>query len=270
VDHDEGPSEAGHEPPRSRSSGRRPAGSARSNARVAAAAKEALDGFQGVQSHDRLLGGGPARSPGVKVLFEPAVPREPAAPREPTVSAGPAAESLGHEPSELEAVIEASGVWNPFRQPRATPDATARDLVAADSAAARPRISHLHTRCTETEATVIATLEHGGRRAHGTAVGPPVLPGVLHAVAEATVAALRIVVEAPVPAAVDHVTLSPEDAPASVSVAVTWTDAHGEEHLVADTRVHGDLQRAVMQATLDALVGRLGPPPGPAPAASPS
>jgi hypothetical protein len=262
VDHDEEPSEAGHEPPRSRSSGRRPAGSARSNARVAAAAKEALDGLQGVQSHDRLLAGGSARSPGVKVLFEPVAPREPAAP------SGPVAEPPGRESSELEAVIEASGVWNPFRQPRVAADATARDAVAADSAAARPRISHLHTRRTDTEATVIATLEHGGRRAHGTAVGPPVLPGVLHAVAEATVAALRIVVEAPVPAEVDHVTLSPEDDPASVSVAVTWTDAHGEPRLVADTRVHGDLQRAVMQATLDALVGRLGPPPGPAPTTS--
>jgi hypothetical protein len=142
----------------------------------------------------------------------------------------------------------AAGVWNPFRQRRSSEPA---------GGTSRPKASHLHTRRSATEATVIATLEHGGRLAHGTAVGPPAGTGVLRAVADATVAALKVVTNEPLTVGVQRITLSLDDDPPIVSAALAWRTTDGVEILAGSAVVRDDPEYAAMEATLDALGRRI-------------
>lgn len=244
--------------------------------RVAAAAKAALAGLHGLPGPDRPRIDGPGRSPGIRVLFEPVPSPLPdkATDASPMTGAPPMPEDVpevldpsgGDDASRLDGATGAtgarSGIWNPFRP------ATDRDAAEPDGPTSHdvdlpgPRIVHLHTRRSGREATVIATVEHAGRRAHGTAVGPSAPAGVLHAVAQATIAALGRVVPGPVPAEVEHVTLSPEQDPSKVSVAILWTDEHGRQRLVAEVPAAGDPPGAVMRATLEALHAHLTPSGG--------
>jgi hypothetical protein len=230
VGHDERPrdGEVADDAPR-RGAGGRPEPRGRNSARVAAAAKAAAEGLRGGTDDDGRRLGAPHRSPGVAVLFEPAPASEPSI--EAAVGSPADARTAGAE------------VWNPFRQRRSA------DPRPPD---ARPVISNLHTRRSATETHVIATLEHRGRRSHGTAAGPATVPGRLRAVAEATVAALQVVTDEPLPIGVDHVTSS-DDEPGRVEVVVTWATGAGDRRLVGTAPVDDGPERAVMQATLDAL-----------------
>jgi hypothetical protein len=287
VDHDEPRATAGAGPSARRGDRGRP-GATGNSERVAAAALAAVEGLKGVQRHERPHADDVMRSPGVAVLFESVtsptlgarrdVPRELTGPPPAGATAEPATEAAPHAdpkppdsepphsepppsnsapseptpseppPSEPAPMATAAGVWNPFRQRRPGEPA---------GGTSRPKASHLHTRRSATEATVIATLEHGGRLAHGTAVGPPAGTGVLRAVADATVAALKVVTNEPLTVGVQRITLSLDDDPPIVSAALAWRTTDGVEILTGSAVVRDDPEYAAMEATLDALGRRI-------------
>ncbi len=213
------------------------------NARVADAARAAADGLRGVRRIDGPRTEGSARAPGVGVLFDPVMPVSLPPIPDPTDLA--AAVDLA-DPMALPERSADLGVWNPFRQQR-RPDAR--------GPAARPEISNLHTRHTTTGVNVIATLVHRGRLCHGTAVGSSSGQGRLRAVAEATVAALQIVADEPLPVGVDQIRWVDDD-PACVEIVVTWATGSSEEVLIGTAAVRDGVDGAVMQATLEALSPR--------------
>jgi len=256
VDHDDAPTDARRASDH-RGPGRRRAGSVHNSARVAAAAKEALDGFQGVPRHEPAGSDTTTRAPGVRVLFEAAGPTgERATDDPPTGWDSDPAEALDDAAADAptgEPPGPVSPVWNPFRQ-AAAPSVTsaAADTVTVPTGRPTgPRIVGLHTRESSTDVTVIATVEQHGRRAHGTSVGPPAPSGLLEAVAEATLAALRMLVAGGFPITVEQVALASDDG-TSVSVELTWSHPRGRRRLVGERPTDRDPARAAMQATLDA------------------
>lgn len=220
----------------------------RSNARVADAAKAAADGLRGVRRIDGARAEGSVRAPGVGVLFDPVLPV--GAPP----SSGPVRVPTSTQPGDAWPMEERApgstaadgGVWNPFRQQR---------RPAPRRPDARPEIGNLHLRHTAIGVKVIATLVHRGRQCHGTAVGPSSGQGRLRAVAEATVAALRIVVDEPLPVGVDRIGWVDDD-PGRVEVVVTWATGSGAEALIGTASARDGADGAIMQATLHALSGR--------------
>lgn len=217
--------------------------------RLVAAAQAALEGFGGIRRDVTPPSATPARSPGIGLFFEAdAATHQPsdAEVQHPPAIAPGAGESEDQQPETTP-----SEVWNPFRR-------TGTQVVGG-APADRPAISHLHTRRNATDATVIASLEYGGRLSHGTAVGAPVGEGVLRAVAEATVAALSMLVGEPLPVEVVRVTLDSADEPATASVVLTRPTERGDGSLLGSAIVDADPERAVMQATLDALNRHLEP-----------
>lgn len=210
------------------------------NARVADAARAAADGLRGVRRIDGPRTEGSARAPGVGVLFDPVMPVSAPPTREPTDPVDLA------EPVPFPERSTDLGVWNPFRQQR-RPDPR--------RPAARPEIGNLHTRHTTTGVNVIATLVHRGRLCHGTAVGSSSGQGRLRAVAEATVAALQVVADEPLPIAVDQIRWVDDD-PTRVEIVVTWATGSGAEALIGTASALDGVDGAVMQATLEALSPR--------------
>jgi len=266
VDHDDAPSDARRASDH-RGPGRRRAGSVHNSARVAAAAKEALDGFQGVPRHEPAGSDTTTRAPGVRVLFGASAPAgervtdDPAAgwdtdPIDPTEALDDGADDGPDDGPDRQPPGSVSPVWNPFRQAPA-PSVTSAEAdpvtgpTVTPTGPTGPRIVGLHTRESPTDVTVIATVEHHGRRAHGTSVGPPAPPGRLEAVAEATLAALRMLAAGGFPVVVEQVTPSSDDE-ASVSVELAWSHPRGRRRLVGERPTDRDPARAVMQATLDA------------------
>jgi hypothetical protein len=245
VDHHEAPLDGGraHRTPLRAGRGRAAVGPG--NARVADAARAAADGLRGVRRIEGPRAEGSPRAPGVGVLFDPVVPVT----TPPTSELADAAD--GEDPADRTHAATGAdvGVWNPFRQ-QLRPDPR--------RATSRPEIGNLHTRPTATGVNVIATLVHRGRRCHGTAVGSSGREGRLRAVAEATVAALQIVADEPLPVGVDRIRCV-DDPPARLEIVLVWTTRSGEEALTGAASVHDGPEAAVMQATLDALSRRFEP-----------
>jgi ribosomal protein S12 methylthiotransferase accessory factor YcaO len=115
------------------------------------------------------------------------------------------------------------------------------------------------TRHTPSSVEVIATLRLGERDAEGRASAAPTRMGALRAVAEATVAAVRELSGDNLIASVDDITVNLAGNPPVASVVVTALTDGGEESLLGASLLHGDVERAVMRATLDALNRRLEP-----------
>jgi hypothetical protein len=181
---------------------------------------------------------------------------EAGAPEEPT----PAAE----EPEALPAV-EAAVAAAPVPP---TDEARPRDReavrlpeAAPGPAGPQPPVPHrrraairtLDTRRGRRDVRVTATLEHEGRAAQGEASAAATGQGVLRAVADATVGALRGLTSERLTASIDRITLDPAHDPATAMVTVTLVSDRGEERLVGTSVVRNDPERAVMRATLDAL-----------------
>jgi hypothetical protein len=121
----------------------------------------------------------------------------------------------------------------------------------------RARIRHLDTRVDTDDVRVTATLEHDGVAARGQAVGFPTSHGVLRAVAEATLAALRELAGPDLVIGLDRVGLELASTPSIATVVVSMIADRGEEQLLGSSIVRGDPERAVMRATLDACNRRV-------------
>ncbi len=145
---------------------------------------------------------------------------------------------------------------DPLRLVQVDPAAERADVPEVpevEGRTARPAIRNLDTQLDESDVRVVATLEHLGRPAHGDAVAVATSQGVLRAVAEATIAALRQLASGPLLAGVDRITMQGAADPPIVTVVVTLLTDRGEETLLGASIVRGDPERAVMRATLDAL-----------------
>lgn len=121
----------------------------------------------------------------------------------------------------------------------------------------RAVIEHLDTRIDVSDVVVTATLAHGGRAIEGHATSVPTQQGILRAVAEATVQALRGLTGDRLVAGVDRVAVSVSGEPAIATVVISVVGPHGDEALLGASFVRDEPQRAVMRATLDALNRRV-------------
>lgn len=124
---------------------------------------------------------------------------------------------------------------------------------------ARAAIRHLDTRIDVSDVRVTATLAHGGRYVTGEASSVPTRKGILRAVAEATVSALRQLTGDRLVVGVDSVVASVAGEPPMATVLVGIVTEAGEETLLGSSLVRQDPERAVMRATLDALNRRVEP-----------
>jgi hypothetical protein len=187
-------------------------------------------------------------------------------------SDGPEAEAAtarAEDAIELEAAVGASGAASApaveplAEQPSAHPGQDLEPGWGARAGELRPVrlpravIRNLDTQLDRHDVRVTATLEHAGRAAHGEALSIATGHGVLRAVAEATVAALRGLSSERLIAGIDRIVLDPAHDPATAMVVLTLVSARGEERLVGSSIVRGDPERAVMRATLDALNRRV-------------
>jgi hypothetical protein len=184
--------------------------------------------------------------PGASADEGPSVPAEPAE----EVGAPAAA-----QPDERAAApADASEAAAPA-QPAPAQPATATVVTMAPRGE-RAAIRNLDTSRDEREVRVTATLEHAGRASSGLAMTIPTSMGVLRAVAEATLDALRGLADGRLLAAVDRVSLGSLAEPIA-TVVVTMMSERGEESLIGVSAVRDDPERAVMRATLDALNRRV-------------
>ena len=141
-----------------------------------------------------------------------------------------------------------------------------RSRSPVTTAEPRPRIRDLDVRRGVSEAEVTAILHLNGVEAIGRVRAVPTTRGVLRGVAEATVAALRDLSNTTLVLGVDSVSqVAPAQDTATVNVLLTYLSERDEETLVGCSLVRGDLERAVMRATLDAVNRRLTPALAPAP-----
>jgi hypothetical protein len=188
------------------------------------------------------LSAGPAASPDEA----PSVPAEPAE----EVDAPAAA-----QPDERAAAPAAASEAAAPAQPATAQPATATVVTMAPRGE-RAAIRNLDTSRDEREVRVTATLEHAGRASSGLAMTIPTSMGVLRAVAEATLDALRGLADGRLLAAVDRVSLGSPAEPIA-TVVVTMMSERGEESLIGVSAIRDDPERAVMRATLDALNRRV-------------
>jgi hypothetical protein len=155
-----------------------------------------------------------------------------------------------------------------------TPTAPVTTTTVVSLAAHRRRaaIRHLETSRGPREVQVSAVLEHDGRDSHGRAQAVATSVGMLRAVAEATLDALRGLADGQLYAVIDRVSLRMDAEPAVALVVVSMVSERGEESLLGASVVHDDPERAIMRATLDALnrrVDTLLEPAGPSAAGAP-
>lgn len=125
--------------------------------------------------------------------------------------------------------------------------------------ASRAAIRHLDTQIDVSDVRVTATLAHGSRSVTGEASSVPTRKGILRAVAEATVSALRQLTGDRLVVGVDSVVASVAGEPPMATVLVGIVTEAGEETLLGSSLVRQDPERAVMRATLDALNRRIEP-----------
>ena len=123
----------------------------------------------------------------------------------------------------------------------------------------RAAIRHLDTHVDVSDVQVAATLTHAGRTVTGRAQSVPTEQGILRAVAEATVHALRELTGDRLVVSIDAVAVSVSGQPPTATVIVGLVTDQGEESLLGTSLVRSDPQRAVMRATLDALNRRVEP-----------
>ncbi len=133
--------------------------------------------------------------------------------------------------------------------------------VAQDAAAtaSRAAIRHLEVQRGETDVRVTARLEHDGRYGDGTRQAVLTGPGIGRAIAEATVDALRMLVDAPLLVGIDSVNVRHNAEPAMATVVLTLLSNRTEDTLIGAALLDGDPDGAVMRATLDALNRRVEP-----------
>ncbi len=140
------------------------------------------------------------------------------------------------------------------------PDDRALTIGTGTSVSRRVVIRGLQTRKEADEVDVIATLGLFGHEVAGRARGVATQRGTLRAVAEATVAGLGELTETRLRAVVDRVSHVASVEPSTVTVVLGVVDSRGgEDTLLGAALVRGDLERAVMRATLDALNRRIAP-----------
>jgi hypothetical protein len=178
---------------------------------------------------------------------------------------GPAAPTAGEQPTEPPAteqpatppVAEEPATEQPAPRSREPRWGARPGPGGADDRLPRAVIRNLDTQLDRQDVRVTATLEHAGRSALGEALSVATGHGVLRAVAEATVAALRGLSSERLIAGIDRIVLDPAHDPATAMVVLTLVSERGEERLVGSSIVRSDPERAVMRATLDALNRRV-------------
>ena len=150
-------------------------------------------------------------------------------------------------------------VWSTDKA--ADTDPTPEEAAALERPRECPRaaIRHLDTRIDVSDVRVTATLAHAGRYVTGEASSVPTRKGILRAVAEATVSALRQLTGDRLVVGVDSVIASIAGEPPMATVLVGVVTEAGEETLLGSSLVRQDPERAVMRATLDALNRRVEP-----------
>jgi hypothetical protein len=177
------------------------------------------------------------------------------APTADEVPAGPGADELVADLSAGPGASIDEGPSAASEAAASTPPDTAT-VVTMTSRGERAAIRNLDTSRDEREVRVTATLEHAGRASSGLAMTIPTSMGVLRAVAEATLDALRGLADGRLLAAVDRVSLGSPVEPIA-TVVVTMMSERGEESLIGASAIRDDPERAVMRATLDALNRRV-------------
>ncbi len=121
----------------------------------------------------------------------------------------------------------------------------------------RAAVRNLDTRVEVSDVVVTVTLGHGDREQVGRARSVPTQQGLLRAVAEATVDAMRGLTGGRLVAGVDRVAATVGGEPAIATVVVSVVAGGHEENLLGASLVRDDPPRAVMRATLDALNRRV-------------
>jgi hypothetical protein len=164
---------------------------------------------------------------------------------------GPSATPATGTPQSAVAATDATIVSTP------TAPVTTTTVVSLAVHRRRAAIRHLETSRGPREVQVSAVLEHDGRDSHGRAQAVATSVGVLRAVAEATLDALRGLAGGQLYAVIDRVSLRMDAEPAVALVVVSMVSERGEESLLGASVVHDDPERAIMRATLDALNRRV-------------
>lgn len=131
------------------------------------------------------------------------------------------------------------------------------DMQESAASHERVEILNLDTACDPQAVRATAVLTHQGRTVHGMGASVPTTHGILRAVAEATIDALRALTGPTLLAGVDAITLQPAGDPNTVAVVVSLLADHGEQTLLGSSVVRRDAEHAVMRATLDALNRRV-------------
>jgi hypothetical protein len=207
--------------------------------RLSDAAQAALDGLHGERGRARPSEREPATmARRADALFGTIVQEEPA-PEEPAREAAAATDGAAATPAATPA-------------PDTVDDASAVGRVRAEI---RDLVVHHAPDAVE----VTAMLRLADRDVREVARGVPTADGVLRAVAEATLRAVRMLCGRGVLAGVDAVAVRLAGDPPLAEVAVSILSDRGEERLVGAALVRGDVERAVMRATLDAVNRRLEP-----------
>lgn len=162
------------------------------------------------------------------------------------------------DPARIRLVATPEPAAEPSPPPVPAPPAVALGPDGARSAL-RPTISRLDLHRDAREVRVVVGLSAGHRSAEGVARTVPTSRSVLRAVAEATALALQQLTVLPLSIGIDAIEAQPSAHPARVTVALTLLADRGEEPLLGVSVVRGDLERAVVRATLDALNRRVEP-----------
>jgi hypothetical protein len=208
--------------------------------------ERALDSVPGVASA-RVLREGPATR--LRVRLQPGQDREPVA----RALAATLVErfDIVVDPAAIRVVTGPSPAYSVTTT---RSGASRSPLVARRASITRVEISH-----TDEHVQVAIALTRDDQRVVGTARTRPGDDRVLDAVAEATAAALRQLTLRPVGLEALEVFPEPPDAPTRVSVVVRLQAGRGDEDLLGASVVRGDLQDAVVRATLDAVNRRVEP-----------
>lgn len=164
-----------------------------------------------------------------------------------------AGDAVRDSESSVEPAITHRRLWSAGGAPEEV------DPLCRGKEAARAAIRHLDTQIDVSDVRVTATLAHGGRSVTGEASSVPTRKGILRAVAEATVSALRQLTGDRLVVGVDSVVASVAGEPPMATVLVGIVTEAGEETLLGSSLVRQDPERAVMRATLDALNRRIEP-----------
>ena len=134
-----------------------------------------------------------------------------------------------------------------------------RSVEEASTAASRAAIRDLEVHRSDTDVRVTARLEHNGRHGEGTRRQVLTSPGIGRAIAEATVDALRMLVDSPLLVGIDHVSVRHAAEPPTATVVLTLLADRSEDTLIGAALLGSDPDGAVMRATLDALNRRVEP-----------